>query len=603
MSVSNSRHVLTLDALRGIAAIAVLLIHVGWILGDPSLARYGYLAVDLFFVISGFVLGRAYEDKLLAGMSWRRFMTFRFARLYPALFLGVLLGLVAHFVLSGQSYQLGWYSIGHFFLIPDLSAREGIFPLNGVLWSLFFELVINAGHGLVVRRLTNVRLGLFVVAMGICWAFAASASTGNWGGGWNAETFLGGFARVGWGYGIGLLLHRVTRDRWRVPAILPIALGALALFLPHIAAIPARPAISVFVLFPLIVALAVASEVPPFARGVAAWLGAISYPLYAIHHPLLMMIAARFDTSSGTTRALIAIAIVIAATLVEYLYDAPLRTWLRKRLRKRDVDAEIRYLSDASVRPRIDAENPSATVVSLRAYRVRFHDLRGSAVPPSLDREGFTLVPHRSEVEDFGDSRQHNVYQAEMEALVRATTGSSQVFVSPIVVLRSRNHQQYGDGIIADAVADAVHADRTDRSLGSEVRRTLQHYGIDAIPEGRLVAYNLWRALTPPPQDFPLALCDLRTVRTEHLVRADSVRNPANGGESLEFYLATFDPGHRWCWFSNLTRDEVLMFQQYDTAASGPSGCPHTAFHNPDCTTPAATRLSVEARAYVFFPD
>lgn len=270
--------------------------------------------------------------------------------------------------------------------------------------------------------------------------------------------------------------------------------------------------------------------------------------------------------------------------------------------KKREVEAEIRYLRDASVRPRIDAENPAASVISLRPYRVRFHDLRNASVPPSLDREGFALVPHRSAVTEFGNPEQHAAYRAELEELVRGLTGSCQVFVSPVVVLRSRNHQPYADGVIADAVADAVHSDRTDQSIGFEVQRTLRHYGIDTIPEGRLVAYNVWRALTPPPQDFPLAVCDLRTVREEHLVRADSVRNPANGGETLEFYLALFDPGHRWCWFSNLTRDEVLVFQQYDSAASGAPGCPHTAFRNPDCTMPVATRLSVEARAYVFLP-
>jgi hypothetical protein len=273
----------------------------------------------------------------------------------------------------------------------------------------------------------------------------------------------------------------------------------------------------------------------------------------------------------------------------------------RKRETARDVEADIRYLRDASVRPRIDTESPAATVVSLRSYRVRFHDLRDSDAAPSLDREGFALMPHRSEVADFGDPRQHDVYRAELEELLRARTGSAHVFVSPIVVLRSRNHQRYEEGVITDAVAEAVHADRTDRSVWSEARRTLEHYGIDAMPAGRLVAYNLWRALTPPPQDFPLAVCDLRTVSEEHLVRADSVSNPANGGQSLEFYLATFDPGHRWCYFSDLTRDEVLVFQQFDTAARGPSGCPHTAFRNPHCTAPAATRLSVEARAYVFF--
>lgn len=321
-----TRHILTLDAIRGIAAIAVLLIHIGWETGDRSFARFGYLAVDLFFVMSGFVIGRAYEDKLLAGMPWRRFMLLRIARLYPSLFLGALVGLVAYFVIPAGTYRLGWYSIGHFFLIPDLTSHEGIFPLNGVLWSLFFELVINAGHGLVVRRMSTVKLSVCVLAMGVWWAW--EASQGTWGGGWNRETFIGGLARVGWSYGAGLLLHRVTQDRWSIPAIVPIALAALVLLLPSVSAPTPRIILSVFVLFPLIVALAVASDIPARGRGVARWLGAISYPLYAIHHPLLLVVVTRFEASLAGRWMVVAVAIIAVATVVEYAWDRPLRTRL-----------------------------------------------------------------------------------------------------------------------------------------------------------------------------------------------------------------------------------------------------------------------------------
>lgn len=332
---SRSRPILTLDAIRGLAAIAVLLIHIGWIGGDHSLARFGYLAVDLFFVMSGFVIARAYEQKLRDGMPWSRFLRLRIARLYPSLLLGLLLGLAAHFVVRG-TYRLGWTSAAHLVLIPDLTAREGIFPLNGVLWSLFFELVINAVHGLVVRRLTTLRLALFVLVMGCWWAYAATTA-GNWGGGWNGATFLSGFARVGWGYGAGVLLHRLTAGRRRVPASVPIALAAFALLLPPLGgATTARIAISVFVLFPLIVWLAVASEVPPFASGAARWLGAISYPLYAIHHPLLLMIASRVDLRGARREAAVAVAILGMATIVERLYDAPIRRRLLATINRQE---------------------------------------------------------------------------------------------------------------------------------------------------------------------------------------------------------------------------------------------------------------------------
>ena len=275
--------------------------------------------------------------------------------------------------------------------------------------------------------------------------------------------------------------------------------------------------------------------------------------------------------------------------------------WFGRR-RSDGVEAEIRFVREGSPPPRVVADEPEKTVVSLDCCRIRFHDLRDAPVAPSLDREGFTLLRHRSKVTDFGDRDQHASYCGELTELVREVTGSPFVFVSPMLVLRSREPVQR-DGVIADRVADVVHSDRTDRSVWTEAQWALEQYGVDRPPGGRLVSYNLWRAVTPPPQDFPLALCDLRTVRAERLVRGVSAGNAVNRGQELEFYLSLYDPEQRWCYFSNLTRDEVLMFQQYDTAASGPSGCLHTAFRDPSCAAPRASRISVEARAYVFFPS
>src|SRR5688572_30749970 len=117
--------------------------------------------------------------------------------------------------------------------------------------------------------------------------------------------------------------------------------------------------------------------------------------------------------------------------------------WLaRRRASKRDetVEAEIRYLRDASVPPRFHADDPSQRAISLVEHDVRFHDLRDAGEAPSLDREGFTMLPHRSKVTDFGDARQHAVYCEELTQLLREVTGSSLVFLSPTVVLRSRSH-------------------------------------------------------------------------------------------------------------------------------------------------------------------
>jgi peptidoglycan/LPS O-acetylase OafA/YrhL len=334
--MTSSSRLLTLDAVRGLAALGVVMIHLGLEYNNAELARFGHLGVDLFFVMSGFVISRAYDHKLLAGLSWQRFMLLRLARLYPSMFLGVLVGLAAYFVIPasaypigmmpGGMYQLGWRSIGHFLLVPDLRAREGIFPLNGVFWSLFFELAINLVHGVTVRRLTIFRLSVFVVPIAIWWAFTAhKAGSWGWGGGWNGPSFWGGFLRVAWAYGAGMLLHRVTAHRWRAPAIVPVVLTALIMLVPNFGLLMPRLAISLFVLCPLIVALAAAAELPPAARGAAKWLGAISYPLYATHHPLLLMIVYGFAPAGITGMTAAVVAVVLFATIAEYAYDAPLR--------------------------------------------------------------------------------------------------------------------------------------------------------------------------------------------------------------------------------------------------------------------------------------
>lgn len=346
---SNSR-LLTLDAVRGLAAFCVVLIHLGLEFNNAELARFGHLGVDLFFVMSGFVISRAYDHKLLAGLSWQRFMLLRIARLYPSMFLGVLIGLAAYLVIpasaypfgliSGGWYRLSWHSIGHFLLIPDLRAREGIFPLNGVFWSLFFELVVNLVHGITVRWLTIFRLAVFVVPVAIWWAYTAhTAGKWGWGGGWNGPSFMGGFLRVAWAYGAGMLLHRVMAQPWRVPPIVPVALTGLIMLVPNFGMMTWRIVISLFVLCPLIVVLAAGAEVPPRARRVAAWIGAISYPLYTTHHPLLLMILHRFDPRGIAGMAVAMVSVIIFATIVEYAYDQPIRKRLIAWASPRDAEA------------------------------------------------------------------------------------------------------------------------------------------------------------------------------------------------------------------------------------------------------------------------
>lgn len=369
---------LTLDAMRGMAAIAVLLVHIGVLSGNRWLAPSAFLAVDLFFMISGYVIGFAFEPRLLAGMGWRRFMSLRLARLYPALFLGLLLGLAAAWLAPGE-YAVTWRSLGHFLLVPDLFG-PGIFPLNGALWTLFFELAINFVHVLVIRQLTTGRLAVFVLIAGAAWA-AIAMSWGDWGAGWNGGTFVGGFARVGWGYGAGLLLYRLSRAAPRrlpsVPFLLPLGLAALILMAPPTGFPLLRIAASVFMLIPVAVLLAAAAEVPPLARAPARWLGAVSYPLYAIHLPLLsiaaLAIGGRFQLVQWGAAGLACLAF---ATALAYGYDMPARAYLRSRLA---TGSEPEGAGRPPASPEETVYSPASELRSPRAFLASaFRDVRRS---------------------------------------------------------------------------------------------------------------------------------------------------------------------------------------------------------------------------------
>ncbi len=336
-TVPDAHRFLTLDLLRGIAAISVLLVHIGYLGGYRWLAPLGYLAVDLFFMMSGLVIGYAYERKLLDGMRWCSFMAVRIARLYPALFLGALIGLGVQVWLHGTS-GIGLHSLGQFFLVPDFTSPL-LFPLNGVIWSLFLELIVNAAHAAAVRRLSTSRLAIVTIACGIAWAWIAG-STGNWGGGGNWSTLAGGFARIGWSYGAGLLLYRlIVAGRLRppaFPAIWPIGATFFLLMTPRFGAMVPRIGATLFLLFPIVVLLATHARLLPAARRLARWLAALSYPLYAVHYPLLLVAADSIGARSGAAAlwALTAAAIMLFATIAAYLYEAPARKWLRSRLRQ-----------------------------------------------------------------------------------------------------------------------------------------------------------------------------------------------------------------------------------------------------------------------------
>lgn len=313
------------DGVRGLAAVAVVIYHVGQLTSSTTLSPFGFLAVDLFFMLSGFVISTTYEYRLLEGLSVARFMLVRVVRLYPALLLGVILAALLQTRLGGIGDALK-----HLLLIPRLSGPE-LFPLNPVLWSLLFELALNFVHALVAARLNPLRVAVFAGVSGAAFAAAIWAYHGA-GLGWNGATLVPGCARACWGYGIGMV---IARTRLTVPPVLAwvaLTLAILSLFAPAVGPSALRVGLMLFVLFPLATKAAIGLGAG-VADAVLEWLGGISYPLYAVHYPLVILVA---GTSPGPrTWALATAAIVAFAALVELFYDEPLRRAAKRAIGSR----------------------------------------------------------------------------------------------------------------------------------------------------------------------------------------------------------------------------------------------------------------------------
>ena len=308
----------TIDALRGLAAIGVMLFHVRQDIGFQ--VPGGYLAVDLFFCLSGFVIARAYEMRLGDGLGAREFVERRIVRLWPMLALGALLGIFLH---GGHA--------GMLFLLPNWISQGLLFPGNPPLWSLLFEIVAYFAFALVLHRLSTAVLAIIAcaAALGLAGYAATPMRFADLGADW--ASLGGGLARVGYAFTAGAILHRLTRAR------APTRLSTLAwlLALPLTASFlligeKDNIAALVFVLVGVPALTAIASQVEVPQRRLAAFLGDASYPLYCIHVPLLALLAGASDAAVLAACA----ALVPVSVVLDRLADRPLRSRL-DQLRKR----------------------------------------------------------------------------------------------------------------------------------------------------------------------------------------------------------------------------------------------------------------------------
>jgi len=293
--VAHGRRYLTLDAMRGVAALIVVIYHYGFLIGGLN-PKFGYLAVDLFFVLSGFVLAHANDRKFSSGrLTLRKFIMARIVRLGPLFYLGAALGLIAIFIGVGADFRGSKLLVAlllNLMCLPGAFAHgsRSLFPINDPFWSLFFELwVANLIFGLLWRQLKGMALFAFVAACGVGLLLAEKHwYTINLG--WNLDTFIGGFLRVNFSFFAGVVVARFHTKRppkLRLPSLLVLAALTATLFAPlenragHLFEL-----LAVFLIFPALVYFG--AEAIEFQPKLAARLGDASYALYTIHMPIVL---------------------------------------------------------------------------------------------------------------------------------------------------------------------------------------------------------------------------------------------------------------------------------------------------------------------------
>lgn len=328
----------TLNAMRGVAAIAVVFYHAGKLFG--RIAPGGYLAVDLFFVLSGFIIAHAYDGRLAGGLGRRDFIVVRLIRFYPLYIAGAGLGVLRellllathnHYALSPPLLVAALAAAALFVPLPLAAKGGNLFSLNVPSWSLFYELVVNLLYALVFPWLGTAALALTALVSAVA-LFVMLPADGLHQVGVLDIYFLAGFPRTLFSFAAGILIYR---RRWRAPALPPVLLLALtgaALVVPG----GNRWTDMLFVLLiaPCLVLLGAQAEPAARLRPVTHFIGLVSFPIYALHSPVLDM-ATALARKYALDLPLVGV-IVVAGLLVCCFFavriDAKIRFHLTARL-------------------------------------------------------------------------------------------------------------------------------------------------------------------------------------------------------------------------------------------------------------------------------
>ncbi|MBQ8695213.1 MAG: acyltransferase [Bacteroidaceae bacterium] len=372
-------HYELLDGLRGVAAILVLFYHIfeGFSFAEVTngagdgiirTLNHGHIAVDFFFILSGFVISYAYDDRWNKMNTWQFFKR-RLIRLHPMLIMGAIIGCLAFASVGferwdGSTAPTGWVMTAlllTMFMIPavpglpyEVRGNGEMFPLNGPGWSLFFEYIGNILYALFMRRMSTRILTTFTILLGIAhaWFFIGNVSGYDMiGVGWTIDevNFWGGLVRMLFPFSMGMLIARTFKPRKVKGAFWICSVTLVVLFsVPYIASSGAISLNSLYefvciaFIFPMLVWLGACGTASGTTGKMNRVLGELSYPLYIVHYPIMYIFYAwliknniyTLDNCLGVA-ALVIVSSIALAFLCLKLYDEPVRRWLTRMLMKK----------------------------------------------------------------------------------------------------------------------------------------------------------------------------------------------------------------------------------------------------------------------------
>ncbi|WP_264537249.1 acyltransferase family protein [Flavobacterium sp. N1736] len=366
--IQPKKHYEILDGLRGVAAILVVTFHIFEAFSGGNrfaqIINHGYLAVDFFFLLSGFVVAYAYDDRWTKMSQWE-FYKRRLIRLQPMVIMGMIIGAIFYYfqasdilfpMIAGMEvWKVILTMIIGFTLLPippslEIRGWGEMHPLNGPAWSLFFEYIANILYALFFRKFSNKVLSVFVLIFaGLLINYTVFGPKGDVIGGWslNLEQMNVGFTRLLYPFFAGVLLCRLGKlihikgAFWVCSLLITIVLalprfgGENTLWMNGL-----YESFCIILVFPLIVAIGAGGEIKSaFSAKICKLLGDISYPIYITHYPLIYWYTAWVVDNKVTLANgyLLGIGVLIASIVMAYLclklYDEPVRKWLLNRFR------------------------------------------------------------------------------------------------------------------------------------------------------------------------------------------------------------------------------------------------------------------------------